>query len=491
MDIMFLILIGFTALIIGALMLRLLVLLFARRKEDERVLVHQAGEADGRDLVIKVVAAEGSPVHVEQNTTSFDENKELVIRMVSSDPQEAVAAATDAGVYNNTTTTTTYVFGDTLPQMEETQPFIFLRRDAMDHIMHMRTLPERFPIHPDFEGKTVGSMPDYLICGDRVFALMFERNEVVLNFTVRLSPESAKRNKLHHTLTEAVYPYGGDWYDIVVDNSFESKKEVYKLLEESYDYTVSLFYGEGGACAEAAKEERDEIARNASDKEKELEERLIAAEREYLILLEQYRLANPQVFRITRREIADDVTAMNLAGVEVCERLYSPQLPMSLKFKSKTYAMLHAMDDGVLMTVQLSEDFAEELKVRHTDLCKSKFPKGTYWFTLPIGAAFENKDEVYNVLEYARAFVESKYLAALAAKKAKAAKKAEIDAAKKAEEKARKKAEMETAKEARAIKKAEMEAARAVKAAKKAELDAAKAEKAARKAEIEAAQREE
>jgi len=216
------------------------------------------------------------------------------------------------------------------------------------------------------------------------------------------------------------------------------------VLEESYDYTVGLFYGAGEtvcdreeliAAAEAARVERDEIASNAAEKERELEERLVAAESDYRSMLEQFKLQNYRSFRITRREIGDDIRAMEMPGVEVCERYKSPQLPMSLKLNGKTYAMLHAMDEGVLLTAQLSEEYADELSARHPELCRSKFPKGKYWFTLPIDGAFDGKESVYKVLEYSRAFVEAKTLADIAAKKAKAAKKIEEAVAKKQQRK--------------------------------------------------------
>lgn len=296
--------------------------------------------------------------------------------------------------------------------------FTLSRHDVFDHIDDMQEYTTRFSIEPQIKEKSEDTLPDYLMCGDRTFALMYDKNDIVLSFILRLSPESAKRNLSYHPISIAPYPTGDDWYAVIVGRSFANKKEVYRLLEESYDYTVSLFYSKEAeseddlaARLEQALLEQAQIEREAGEKEKELEQKLADAEKEYRQALEQYKTTAYTGFSITRKEIGEDMRALKIANLDVVERYKSPQLPASLKYNDETYAMLYASDDGVIMVTQLSDEYAEELGKRHPEIRHAKFPKGPHWYVVPIDGAFTDKESVYRVLEYARNFVEAKRLA--------------------------------------------------------------------------------
>ena len=72
--------------------------------------------------------------------------------------------------------------------------FITLSRtDVFDHIDNMCDNPVRFPVLPDIKEKTNVKLPDYLQCEERCFGLMFERNDLVFNFILRMSEETVKR----------------------------------------------------------------------------------------------------------------------------------------------------------------------------------------------------------------------------------------------------------------------------------------------------------
>jgi len=295
--------------------------------------------------------------------------------------------------------------------------FTLSRYDIFDHINDMSEYTTRFSIEPKIKEKSEEMLPDYLMCGDRTFALMYDKNDIVLSFILRLSPESAKRNQNYHPISVAPYPSGDDWYAVIIGRSFTGKKEVYRLIEESYDYTVSLFYSKEAeseedlaAQLEQARLEQAQIEREAGEKEKELEQKLLDAEKEYKQALEQYKTTVYTGFSITRKEIGEDTRALGIANLEVIERYKSPQLPASLKYNDETYAMLYASDEGVIMVTQLSDEYAEELGKRHPEIRHAKFPKGPNWYVVPVDGAFENKDSVYRVLDYARAFVEEKRL---------------------------------------------------------------------------------
>jgi|GEM_PF-2221995 len=295
--------------------------------------------------------------------------------------------------------------------------FTLSRYDVFDHIDDMQEYATRFSVEPSVKEKSEDTLPDYLMCGDRTFALMYDKNDIVLSFILRLSQESAKRNLSYHPISVAPYPSGDDWYAVIVGRTFANKKEVYRLLEESYDYTASLFYSKEieseadlAARLQQALEEQAQIEREAGEKEKELEQKLLDAEREYKRSLEEYKTTVYTGFKISRKEIGEDMRALNVANLEVIERYKSPQLPASLKYNEETYAMLYASDEGVIMVTQLSDEYAEELGKRHPEIRHAKFPKGPNWYVVPVDGAFEDKESVYRVLEYARAFVEEKRL---------------------------------------------------------------------------------
>jgi len=110
---------------------------------------------------------------------------------------------------------------------------------------------------------------------------------------------------------------------------------------------------------------------------------------------------------MTRREIADALRAKGDPDIKIVERPDQPQLPMSLKYKTKTFAMLHGTDSGVLMIVRIWDDYARQLLAVHPKLRRAHFPRGRNWYYVPIDGTFQNKEAVYRVLSNAETFVKS------------------------------------------------------------------------------------
>lgn len=112
---------------------------------------------------------------------------------------------------------------------------------------------------------------------------------------------------------------------------------------------------------------------------------------------------------ITRREIAERTRALGNRNITVSEYSMESQIPMSLKWKSNTYAMLYADDLGLLAILALDKEFAKELSKTHPDIHHPKFPKGAYWYALKINdKTFDTVEDVYKLLDIARAFIEFK-----------------------------------------------------------------------------------
>jgi len=274
--------------------------------------------------------------------------------------------------------------------------------DVCDHINEMKINPERFPKLPNIKERANDILPYYLCCGERTFGLMFERKELVFMFLLRLSEDAAKYYKVYHTLESS--DLGENWYSLVIDQTFESKKDVYQVLNESYHFVLKKFGREKDN--QAAKDEQACIEKDALEHVMLAEKRAADAERKYRLVLEGFKTKHyKQNLVVTRKEIAADIIALGNPDLTVSERPQQPQLPMSLKYKGKTYAMLFGTDAGVLMIVRIDDVYADILSIKHPEICRSKFPKGRNWYFIPVDGAFKNKEEVYRVLEHAREFV--------------------------------------------------------------------------------------
>ncbi|MCL2798526.1 MAG: hypothetical protein FWD58_10865 [Firmicutes bacterium] len=289
------------------------------------------------------------------------------------------------------------------PSGRGTALFSLSRRDVMDYIEFMRLNPESTAMLPAIKERSAGNAPDYLQCGERFFGLMFARNERVHTFALKLDQKTAKEV---YSLERAGYLSGDDWYHVDAGRGFASKLAVYKILAASCKYVSEKFAGASNAAdawVEQGAIER-EYAANAGEAEKKLAE----AERKHDAALEKFKNAVYSDFSVTRKEIADDILKLNHPYINVSERFDQPQLPMSLKLKKSTYAMLYGMDGGVLMVVKLAEDYADLLSKKHPEICRVSFPHGANWYSLPVDGAFGDRKQVLAVLGAAAEFVGAK-----------------------------------------------------------------------------------
>jgi hypothetical protein len=147
---------------------------------------------------------------------------------------------------------------------------------------------------------------------------------------------------------------------------------------------------------------------------------------------EEYRYR--PLFPLTRMEIEDDFNRVRennggqASGIEVCTRrekvpkkdkegniildergrpvmkIPSHSSPTSLKYFGNTFAMLHVTDRGISMTVKIPENHKPEFKRRHKAY-QPNFPKGPYWYYVPVGDSFKSKEEVYDILNNALSFM--------------------------------------------------------------------------------------
>ncbi|MCL2629959.1 MAG: InlB B-repeat-containing protein [Firmicutes bacterium] len=289
------------------------------------------------------------------------------------------------------------------------------RQDILDHCSEMCNDP-RFPVAPRNLEQT-DELPDFLLCGERSFALMFEHNDLVFRFILRMDADTARNYSEKHVIERAPAPSSGEWFSVLVDGSFASKQEVYALLEASYFFTYYKFVrqsDDGGTAKDEQEFIEFEIKRAAPD----IDACSAIAEQEYQSALERYKARTYSNFILKRKDITAYMRGLGNPEISAVDRPKQPQLPASIKLNGKTFAMLYAIDDGVLMIVRLSPADAKALAENHPEICRASFPKGSHWYHLPIDGAFKSREAVYSVLDSAREFVNQKEQGKTAAQKA-------------------------------------------------------------------------
>jgi len=288
----------------------------------------------------------------------------------------------------------------------EVKLFSLSRYDVLDHIEAMRIDPIRFVIPPDVKEQQAEDFPDYLQCGEICFGVVFERNGCVHNIAVRLDKATAKALRKQHIVDTASYLSGDDWYNLPIDQTYESKREVYRIIDDAYDYIYATKFSV--IELEAARAEQERIEKEFIENAAEVERAAAEAERSYLAALEKFKTDNYSDFKITRKEVINDTHALNNPQITIVERP-EPHSPVSIKYKDKTYVMMYGTDKGIMMIAKIDDAYADSLSIKNPEVRRAKFPAGANWYYVPINGAFENKESVYAVLNAAYGFVLGKY----------------------------------------------------------------------------------
>lgn len=302
--------------------------------------------------------------------------------------------------------------------------FTLSREDVIDYVDDMAENSERFPVTPKLTQKSKKHYCDTLYCGQWCFGLMYERSSVI-KFTLRMDGEfAAEIDKNHTAFKVALFPKGEAWYDLVVDSSFGSKREVFDILDKCYDFVLARYYREENqkyiTDTAAAKADAETVAEEVKDNAKTQDPAfdLAIAEREEALL--KFRAKNQLSFKMTRKRMllyANSNKELTSGGGVAIER-EKRYTPASLKIKGKTYAMIYEKaykkksSDGseiiktyVSLTVRISDTYADWLALRHPEVCRARFPKNRNWYIVPVDGSFPNAQMVYRVLKRAKKFV--------------------------------------------------------------------------------------
>jgi len=317
----------------------------------------------------------------------------------------AVVAPAPVPVYDTPVAAGSVAVEKTEPVTDIVELFLLSRQDVIDRVDAMRENAERFLLAPSLKERETENLPDYIKCGEICFSIVFELNDCVHNIAVRLDAATATALGEEHPVEHAGYLSGDDWYNLVIDQSYKGKREVYRILDASYDY---VFRMNGQITEDEAKAELTHIEEEYATNTAEVEKLALAAEQNYLAALEKFKAEHYTEFSITCKEIIADTLALSDKNITLLERA-EPQMPVSLKYKNKTYAILYGTDRGVMMVVKLSDIFADRLAVRHPEIRRAKFPAGANWYYIPVDGAFDGKESVYKVLNASYGYVLVKY----------------------------------------------------------------------------------
>ena len=113
-------------------------------------------------------------------------------------------------------------------------------------------------------------------------------------------------------------------------------------------------------------------------------------------------------FWITRKDIVKDVGLINKEDISAVEHPQNPQLPTSIKWKTKTFVLLYASDEGPLMIARIPDELAKQLASNNFNVRRADFPKGNNWYSIPVKGTFEDKESIYKVIAEAQEFVANK-----------------------------------------------------------------------------------
>jgi len=130
---------------------------------------------------------------------------------------------------------------------------------------------------------------------------------------------------------------------------------------------------------------------------------------QYVLALQKEQPQTPTKakFAITRQDIVDWIKTLEETDITVKKRTQDPQMPYSLRWKDKTFALAYGTEVGVLLIVRIQDTYAKDLAEIHR-VDRSTFPKGPSWWAIPLDHTWTSKEMVLNLLESSITYVKTK-----------------------------------------------------------------------------------
>jgi len=95
-----------------------------------------------------------------------------------------------------------------------------------------------------------------------------------------------------------------------------------------------------------------------------------------------------------------------LANVKLRTKKYYPD---SLRCGDRCFALVHEKNGVIEIKVRLNNCIAASLLCKHSSIDHSKFPKGKDWYSFKANETFQNKEEVFAILNESYSYVLDKY----------------------------------------------------------------------------------
>jgi hypothetical protein len=263
---------------------------------------------------------------------------------------------------------------------------------------------DRFPVKVNKKDTSNEKIHGYLRCGEHTFGIVFLHEDLVFSIFLRLPAAVVVEWGENHPLQPVENPKDGDWYNLIVDQSYENKNDLFRLFDLSYDYVAGAAYGKKGVGT--GKDERVLSAREIGAAAASAEKSAALAAEEYRDALNRYREENELDFHLNRRDIVKYLKSQENPDLEITERYDQPQLPFILRHRNKSFAWLYGTEFYVIMLVKLDADYADGLALRHPEMHRTHLMKSDGWYYLPVDCSFENRQAVYAVLEHAKILAE-------------------------------------------------------------------------------------
>jgi len=282
---------------------------------------------------------------------------------------------------------------------QRTKYFTLSRQDVIDHIEKMSRDTRKFPVAPSVRQRANSGYLDFLMCGDRCFGMIFAADDIVYHFTLSMNERLLAQNE-KHPFKKAAFLRGTQWYESVVDTTYESKDEILFLLENSYLYTYQMPIDQY-ANAEA---DRTAIEQSANGNADKIALAADEAEKKYRSKLDRYKDENYKELDLSIYDIADAARKIKGMDVEVLEPT-SKEEPLVLNVCGQTYARVYDLGGGEMtMIIRIPDVIAHQLAFSHPEICRVSAPQGMFWHRVPIDGAFSDNVAVFGVLEAACEF---------------------------------------------------------------------------------------
>ena len=272
----------------------------------------------------------------------------------------------------------------------------------------------KYPISTEILERKNEKGYDILRCGVWTFAVLKEKKEV-LKFIARMSEQMAESmREAGHDVNQSNIINNGQWYDVIIDTSYDSKREVYSYIEDWYYYAIQEYYKYNvnddiyETDSNKAIDDDNYIYECLNGKKTIKDELYDAKIKEYAAAVKAFKSKVKLEFSMSKQKITDHVKSTQSKECKIIEREFTKTgliLPNSYNWKDRTYMMVYEKKGVVKCVCRIADEYAENLATTHVEVCRSKFPKGRNWYDVVIDGTFSAEDEVWEIIDASREFV--------------------------------------------------------------------------------------